>query len=314
MATHRLDPSPATRHGWYSRELAPVLVVDPGDTVRLSTLDCWWAAGPYAGQPVPQWPREEGYEEGTGHALEGPIAVRGARAGMVLEVHVGTLVPAAWGTTFAGGYASPHNTRYRLVDEPHAALTWELDWDPEQAAGTGKDQFGHQVALRPFLGVLGMPPGLPGRHSTIPPRRTGGNLDCKDLVAGSTLYLPVEVDGALFSAGDGHAAQGDGEVGGTAIECRMELAELTLGLRDDLPLTGPAARTAEGWLTFGLGDTVDEATQEALEGMVALLHRLHGVSRAEAFALASVVVDLRITQIVNATVGVHAVLPDGALH
>ena len=105
---------------------------------------------------------------------------------------------------------------------------YELD----AATMTGRSHLGHNVALQPFLGVMGMPPDEPGEHSTIPPRACGGNLDCRELVSGSTLYLPIAVDGALFSCGDGHAAQGDGEVSGTAIECPMERAELTFGLAE----------------------------------------------------------------------------------
>ena len=104
-----------------------------------------------------------------------------------------------------------------------------------------------------------MPPAEPGRHSTIPPRPHGGNLDCRELVAGSTLWLPIPVDGALLSVGDGHAAQGDGEVSGTAIECPMERVDLTLSTVDDFAVTGPVARTPAGWVTMGLGDTVDDA-------------------------------------------------------
>jgi acetamidase/formamidase len=161
-----------------------------------------------------------------------------------------------------------------------------------------------------------MPPPEPGRHSTIPPYWHGGNLDCKELVAGSTLYLPVPVEGGLFSVGDGHAAQGDGEVSGTAIECPIERADLTLDLREDLfgrPLTTPVARTPAGWVAMGLGDDLDEAAAEALDAMLGVLTALHGVSRSEALALASVAVDLRITQVANRTFGVHAVLPPGAL-
>jgi acetamidase/formamidase len=178
---------------------------------------------------------------------------------------------------------------------------------------TGRNQHGHAVVLRPFLGVIGMPPDEPGEHSTIPPRPHGGNLDCKELVVGSTLYLPIPVDGALVSVGDGHAAQGDGEVSGTAIECPMDRVELTLGLRDDLSLIGPVAHTPAGWLTMGLGDTLDDAAFMALESMFALLARLHGLARVDAIALASVAVDLRVTQIVNQVVGAHAVLPPGAI-
>src|SRR5262249_29949021 len=123
---------------------------------------------------------------------------------------------------------------------------------------------------------------------------------------------PIPVDGALFSAGDGHAAQGDGEVSGTAIECPCT-ARLTLDFRDDLRLDWPCARVDAAWLTFGFGDTLDAAAQVALERMLDLLGREHGVARDDALALASVVVDLRVTQIVNGRVGVHAVLRDDAL-
>lgn len=226
----------------------------------------------------------------------------------MLEVRIDAVVPGCWGTTFAGGRPSPYNRRYGTVGR-QTVHRWELD----PVAGTGRNQHGHTVALRPFLGVLGMPPPEPGRHSTIPPRTHGGNLDCRELVGGSTLYLPVPVDGALLSVGDGHAAQGDGEVSGTAIECPMERVDLTVDVRDDWELLTPVAHTPAGWVTMGLGDTLDDAAFAALEAMFALLGRLHGVSHDDAVALASVAVHLRVTQIVNEVVGVHAVLPPGAL-
>jgi len=158
-----------------------------------------------------------------------------------------------------------------------------------------------------------MPPDAPGRHPTPPPRPTGGNIDCRELVTGSTLYLPIAVSGALVSAGDGHGAQADGEAGGTAIECPMERAELTFRLRDDLRLATPWAETPAGWLTFGFDEDLDEATAIALDAMLGLMGERFGVGRAEALALASVVVELRITQAVNGVRGVHALLPHGAL-
>lgn len=156
-----------------------------------------------------------------------------------------------------------------------------------------------------------MPPPEPGIHSTLPPRRFGGNIDCKELVAGATLFLPIPVAGALFSAGDGHAAQGDGEVSGSAVECPVE-AQLTLDVRDDLPLEWPIARTADAWLTFGFDERLEEAARIAVEGMLHLMAREHGLSRDDALALASVVVDLRVTQVANKTLGVHAMLRDRA--
>jgi acetamidase/formamidase len=308
LEVHVLEPDAQTLHGFFSAERAPVLTVDPGDRVRLRTLDAWWSAGPFTGGHHPDRKRVPEYSADAGHALVGPIAVRGARPGTALVVRIDTVVPAAWGTTVAGGWPSKVNERYRLTEDG-VVHAWELD----HATMTGRNQHGHTVALRPFLGVIGMPPPGPGQHSTIPPRRHGGNLDCRELVAGSTLYLPVPVDGALLSVGDGHAAQGDGEVSGTAIECPMDRVELTLGLRDDLPLDGPVAHTPAGWLTIGLGDTLDDAAFMALESMFALLGRLHGLARPDAVALASVAVDLRVTQIVNQVVGVHAVLPHGAV-
>jgi acetamidase/formamidase len=305
---HTLAPDDKTLHGHFSPDLTPVLTIDPGDTVTYRTLDCWWSAGPYPGGANRDRPRIPQRRADDGHALVGPVAVRGARAGQTLEVRVDAIVPGTWGTTVAGGWPSVFNERYD-VESTQVVHAWELD----PATMTGRNQHGHTVSLRPFMGVLGMPPAEPGRHSTTPPRDCGGNLDCKDLTAGSTLLLPIPVDGALFSVGDGHAAQGDGEVGGTAIECPMDEVTLTFDVRDDFPVTGPVARTADAWLTLGLGASLDEATFRALEQMLTLLQRLHGLSRPDAAALASVVVDVRVTQIVNQTVGAHAVLRDDAL-
>jgi acetamidase/formamidase len=158
-----------------------------------------------------------------------------------------------------------------------------------------------------------MPPAESGIHSTGPPRACGGNIDCKELVAGTTLFLPISVDGALVSAGDGHAAQGDGEVSQLAIEAPVDRARLTLVLRDDLPLTMPIAWTPEAWLTFGFDDDLDEAAAIAIDAMLELMGRELGLERREALAYASVLVDLRVTQMVNGARGVHARLAHGAL-
>lgn len=272
-----------TLHGHFSRVLEPVLAVEPGDSVRFATPDAGWN--------VERGERFEATDEAEyeGHALAGPIEVRGAKAGQTLAVRVDEVRPAGWGTTHAA---------------PGVELRWELD------GGFGR-ALGRTVELAPFLGVLGMPPDEPGRHSTIPPRSCGGNIDCKELVAGTTLFLPIPVDGARFSAGDGHARQGDGEVSGTAIETPVE-AQVTLDIRDDLPLDWPAARIEGAWLTFGFDEHLGLAARIAVDGMVALITREHGLEPGEALALASVVVDLRVTQVVNETLGVHAVLRDDA--
>jgi acetamidase/formamidase len=158
-----------------------------------------------------------------------------------------------------------------------------------------------------------MPPAAKGIHGTGPPRTCGGNIDCKDLVAGATLFLPIAVDGALFSAGDGHGRQGDGEVSGTAIECPLERADLTLSVRDDLDLRDPIARTADSWIAFGFDEDLDEAAAHAVDVMLELMERELGLARRDALAFASVAVDLKVTQVVNGVKGVHAVLRDDAI-
>jgi acetamidase/formamidase len=186
------------------------------------------------------------------------------------------------------------------------AFRWDLDdhvWRQDELA----------VDSAPFLGVIGMPPPDQGVHSTTPPRRFGGNIDCKLLIAGTTLYLPVPADGALLSAGDGHGAQGDGEVSGTAIECPLESAQVTVDLRDGPELRMPVARTADAWLAFGFDEDLGTAAELALETMLDLMERELGIARSRALALASVCVDLHVTQVVNEAKGVHAVLRDGSI-
>lgn len=312
MAFYTLLPDESTLHGAFSREIAPALTIEPGDTVRFRTLDADWNLEPrrstrHAEKPRQFWPRPPGQE--NGHALTGPVAIRGAEPQMTLGVHLAAVQPGAWGFTAVGGWPHLVNSRLGVADEG-TYLLWALDAETMQ----GRNQFGHRVALRPFLGVMGMPPAEPGLHSTVPPRPTGGNLDCKELVAGSTLYLPIAVPGGLFSAGDGHARQGDGEVSVTAIECPMERVDLTFSLHPDMHLAMPRAHTPAGWITFGLHEDLNEAALLALEGMVDLLGALHGLDRRQALGLASVLVDLRVTQIVNKVKGVHAVLPHGAIN
>ena len=281
---HELPLGSTRLHGAFSRDLSPVLAVDPGDSVRFSLPNSGWRLGPDEEVERPD-PAVD-----TGHALLGPIDVRGARAGQTLAVRVDEVITGGWGETF---------------DEAGNRVHWEL-----------RDGLGHTggrtVRLAPFLGVLGMPPAERGIHSTRPPRPNGGNIDCKELVAGTTLFLPIAVDGALLSAGDGHGAQGDGEVSGWAIECPVA-GRLTLEVRDDLDLSWPIARAPDAWLSFGFDEDLGHAARIALDGMLDLMERERGIPRDEGLVLASVAVDLRVTQIVNLAVGVHAVLRDDAL-
>jgi acetamidase/formamidase len=213
-----------------------------------------------------------------------------------------------WGWTGGGGWDNAVNKRLGLVEQG-VELIWELDAD----SMIGKDQYGHTLALRPFMGVMGMPPDEPGIHPTFPPRFCGGNIDCKELVADSILYLPITLPEALFSMGDGHAVQGDGEVSGVAIECPMERVDLTFQLRDDMRLKTPRAHTSTVWITLGFHENLYEASLIALEAMLDLMGERYQLPRPQALALASLVVDLHVTQIANGVLGVHAVLPHEAL-
>ena len=307
---HEIALERRTLHGHFSRDLAPVVTVEAGETVVMSTLESGWHV---------EGPREDGREArrfeprdpelDDGHALIGPVEVRGARAGQTLVVRIDEVRVGPYGTTLGGGWPTPLNERLGVGAGETRMLAWELDADRR----VGRDQYGREVELRPFPGVLGMPPPEPGIHPTAPPRPWGGNLDCTELVAGATLLLPIPVHGALFSAGDGHARQGDGESSQVAIECPLEQLRVTLDVRDDLTLRMPIAWTPEAWIAFGLDEDLDEAAALAIDAMLELMGREHGLERRDALALASLVVDLRVTQLVNGVKGIHAVLRHDAI-
>jgi len=229
------------------------------------------------------------------HALSGPIAIDGARPGHALVVDVLSLVPADWGFTmmrpgagFLPGFKS-----------------WLKTYPIDRARDVIEIAPGIHLPLKPFLGQMGVAP-LDGPRRTIPPGPFGGNLDCRELVAGTRLRLPVFVAGALFSCGDGHAAQGDGEVCLTAVECAMT-ARLKFDVEPISWLRGPLLETDSSWLTFGAAATVEAAAAEALESMLELLARAAGLDREAAYALSSAAVDVRINQLVNRPcVGVRA--------
>ncbi len=310
MATHTLAPTRETLHGCFSRDLPPVLTIDPGDELVVETLDAGWGLErhPAPGATRNRFsPRIKGRDDG--HALIGPIQVRGVEPGSVLAIEILEVTPGAYGWTHAGGWRSELNEELKLADPPQHSILWDLDGEP----GTARNQFGEVVAIRPFLGIIGLAPEEPGIHSTWPPRPTGGNLDCAELVAGSTLYLPVAVPGGLLSVGDGHAAQGDGEVCSQAIECPMERVRLRVAARADMHLSRPRAETPAGWVTFGFDGDLDRAMVQALDGMLDLLQERLGWDRRHALAMASIVASFRVTQIVNGVKGVHGLLPHGSV-
>lgn len=306
---HRVEPTAESTVNVFSPEHQPVLTIDSGDTLVLRSLDAAGYLGRHAfpgdaGQPT-MFPGEF-----RGHCLNQPVAVRGATAGAMLAVEITSLTPEEWGWTSSPAIPdSPVARRLGLAGADQAWLLWEIDAQARTATANGR----YTRPVAPFLGVTGVAPAEPGEHSTIPPRAcSGGNIDCKELVAGSTLYLPVNVDGGLLYLGDGHAAQGDGEVCGTAIECGMT-TEAVVSIAAGRPVSSVHAETPAGRITFGFAADLNEAMGEALDAMVTWLTVLFEVSAAEALALASTCVDLRVTQVANVTWGVHALLPDGLL-
>jgi len=231
--------------------------------------------------------------------VNGPVYVEGAVPGDTLQIEILDLQPADWGwTAIIPGFGL-------LADEfPEPAIkVWQFDH------GYGEFAPGIRIPLEPFCGEMGLAPGAPGGLSTIPPYRHGGNMDTKHLTKGATLYLPVETEGALYSMGDGHAAQGDGEVCGVAIETPMR-GTVRLTVRKDLEVPEPQfltggplnqrTNTAPYYGTDGIDSDLLEATRKAVRNMVAYLQRTYDLSREDAYMLCSVAADLKICEIVDA--------------
>lgn len=307
MAHHTVETTAATAINYFDRSSPAVLRVEPGDTLTVHTMDAGgFLARPVIGEPEPA----RFFPVWRGHTLVGPIAIAGARPGQVLAVRLDELVPDDWGRTNAAARDSWLNKQLGLsVPDDATMMIWDIDSD----RGVATNNLGISTILRPFLGVLGVAFDVEGQHATGPPRPIGGgNIDCRSLVAGSTLYLPITMPDAMLYVGDGHAMQGDGEVSGTAIECGMTTT-FTVSLLDEAPVEGIHALTPEGRITFAFHENLNEAVAVALDRMVSWLMQLHDLDRANALALASVVVDLRVTQVANGTWGIHALLPEGVI-
>lgn len=302
MADYHLSRDQANIHYDWARDRDPVLTVTPGDAIR---FDCRDAAD---GQLPAEDPTVADVEavDAPGHALTGPVAIEGVAPGDTLAVDILGVDHEGVGWT----YVYPGDVGAGLLpdDFPDGGVhAWDL--------GDGAAQFvdGIAVPLHPFPGNLGVVPAEPGPHSTTPPRRVGGNLDVKHLTAGATLYLPVEVAEGLFSIGDLHGAQGDGEVCITAIEipgsvtCRFRLADRDVD-GPELDPAGPYAPAGDGDVTAttGLGADLDAATREAIRAMIRRLSADQGLAALEAYMLCSAAVDLKVSEVVNETVAVTA--------
>lgn len=313
MSQHaRLSSRPGTVHwGYFDAALEPVLTIRSGDTVTVETL---------SGQPETLPPEQsefvllpehravlEATARGAGaHLLTGPVAVEGAVPGDALKIEIVDIrLRQNWGFNLImpllGTLPDDFPAR-RLI---HPAI------DP--ASGTIRMPWGLEFPAAPFFGCMGTaPPAEWGRVTSVIPRAFGGNIDCKDLVAGTTLHLPVWHPGGLFSVGDGHAAQGHGEVCLTAVETALT-GTFRITLEKGSKLSSPWAETPSHVITLGFDEDLDAAARKALRAMIRLIGQETGLSPEDAYSLCSIACDLHVTQLVNVHKGVHAALPRWAL-
>ncbi len=308
---HLLEPTPQTvAWGYYDASAPPVLRIASGDTVEVHTLI---TSSPtrLEGAGVPPGQVEQAlrdiYAQVTnrgpgGHILNGPIFVEGAEPGDVLEVRILSVrlaVPYAYNGFRPGSGFLPE-------DFPYARMKI-IPLDEQRMVARFAD--GIEVPLHPFFGSMGVaPPEASGRISSAPPWMHAGNLDNKELVAGTTLYIPVHARGALFEVGDGHAGQGNGEVDITALETSL-VGTFQLIVRKDMHLLWPRAETPTHVITMGLHEDLTEATRLAIRNMIDYLVSERHLSRDDAYMLISVAGDVDITELVDGNKGVHVLLP-----
>lgn len=307
---HHLPSSPETIHwGWFDAGLPHLLTIDSGDRITIDTLSGGPANLPGEGFHVPPellQVHAKSQRRLPGHMLTGPVGIRGAEPGDVLEVRIiDVQLRQDWGYTFVRPLAGAFPTDIQAFEQ----FITRLDAEGK----LGLLPWGLEIPLRPFFGVMGVaPPAAWGSISTIQPRAHGGNLDNKELVPGATLYLPVFNHGAGFSVGDGHAVQGDGEVCTTAIETALT-GTFEIHLRKDLRQGYPSAETPGHVITMGMDPDLDTAAKDALGRMVDRIAQETGLSRERALMLMSLQADVRVTQLVNEHKGIHVMLPKTTL-
>jgi acetamidase/formamidase len=307
---HQLPATPTTvAYGYYWFDAKPAIRVASGDVVEIETMLTNSPRGlermGVKPEDIPQNLRDivaqdTGSLKGPGgHILTGPIYVEGADSGDVLEVRIQSItLPIAYGYNGCSGYMREfceQGAGSRLIMMDRQKMTAEV------APGI-------TVPLRPFWGSMGVAPAASlGRVSSNPPSRHAGNLDNRELVAGTTLYIPVFVKGALLEVGDGHAAQGDGEVDQTAIETNLK-GRIQLVVRKDMKLEWPRGETPTHWITMGTDTSLAVATKTAIAQMVKFLQEKKGITQTQAYQAASMAADLHITQLVDGNVGVHMMI------
>ncbi len=309
-AFHHLAASADACHiGFFDAARAPRLTIASGDVVTVDTLSgtlamLEQAPGHTPGEFAAVWAGADRYP--APHILTGPVAVEGAEPGDVLEVRIlDVRLRQDWGFNLVRPIAGT------LPDQfPQERL---LMIPLDRRAGIARLPFGIDLPLKPFFGVMGVaPPASWGRITSVIPRAHGGNIDNKELGPGATLFLPVHVAGALFSCGDGHGAQGDGEVCLTAIETALT-GTFQLVVRKDMTLQLPMAETPTHLVTMGFDVDLDRAMEQALTVMIDEIARRTGLSRLDAYSLCSLAADFRITQTVNVARGVHGMIEKALL-
>ena len=313
--THRLEATPATvAYGYYWADAPPVLRIESGDIIDVDTLLTNTPTGlAKAGVPDDKIQASlkaivnevTGDRRGPGgHILTGPVYVEGAEPGDVLEVKILSIeLPLDYGYNGCSGYL-PENCETGV---PSKII--RLD----RKKMTAEFLPGIVIPLKPFYGSLGIAPEPEiGRLSSNPPGRHAGNLDNRELVAGSTLFIPVFARGALFEIGDGHVAQGDGEVDQTAIETSLR-GRLQLTVRKDMDRKWPVAENATHLMSIGLDEDLDDAAKQAVREMVKHICARTNLSRNQAYMLCSLAGNLRVTQLVDGNKGIHMLLPKSCL-
>lgn len=314
-ASHTLMPTPRTIvWGGYDADAKPALRVASGDEVTIGAVSTCGARllqpGKDTGTIEPAYRAIAGPNRDTtirrgpgGHILTGPVYVEGAEAGDVLEVRIKAVevdLPYA-----CNSFSS--RSGFLPEDFPNVAKTRIVPLDLKNMIGHFSDSAGIEIPLRPFFGSMGLAPAS-GRINSAPPSTHAGNLDNKELVAGTILYIPVKKAGALFQAGDGHAAQGDGEVDITALETALR-GRFQLIVRKDMKLTWPRGETRTHWIAMGTDSNLTVATKTAVRQAIVLLGDVKGMTREDAYMLVSTGCDVRVTQLVDGTMGVHVMIP-----
>jgi acetamidase/formamidase len=308
--SYPLKPSPRTATwGYYDAKTPAALRIKSGDSVEMQTLitasrERYESAGLWPDRVEPAWREiyDQVKDHGPGiHILTGPVYVEGAEPGDVLEVRIQKIrlaIPYALNAFAPGRGFLPEDFPYERVKV--------IPLDEKRMVAQFGD--GIEIPLHPFFGSMGVaPPASSGRISSAPPWVNAGNLDNKELVEGTTLFIPVHAPGALFQAGDGHAGQGDGEVDITAMETSL-VGTFQFFVRKDMRLRWPRAETPTEFITMGLDEDLTAATKVAVREMIDFLMQEKHMTRDDAYMLASVAADLHITQVVDGNKGVHMII------